>query len=540
MADPQNDLDAFLTSIESKLRGPFSSLDLTKAVSTPALRGSSTTAQEYLHRISQVMSRADKVTQMGILIGLLGLEPSEEIDAELEQMLQQSQEAPVYEEWVRIISCLVQNVVFQQPGEEAESLLDKTCNEIIDRVMKVIYETEGVDTDQPACLSNADADPTFAPFRYALLKPSILKAVIPEAQKEQHGFFQINADADILTMDARLEQQKAHEEREHATTTAASSLTSRSKSTASEQAEASAVAAKAQAADAPIFPGFKSTADNKTTNNKLVAKPKASMFMPSKKPMFNKPSTLQQKQAPTSLNKPTSLHTRKAGAAQLLLGRKKALMAGGIATAGGGRALLHNNRSKMRMIDVAEVQDLSKQQQQQQEAGVGAKKRKAESAQDASEGKSTKAKIGDLVEAQTKVLPDVAAAAAAAALSAYQRQTTAETHDETIADQQQEAPPQQQPTTTPQHDADASHPRQQDWRQMLKEKSNRLTADDRFRIQQFFQDKFNPTPDQLMYKMKLHEERLSDRKETYYLELDYNTFTSKQSKKTKRYKEETH
>jgi hypothetical protein len=44
-----------------------------------------------------------------------------------------------------------------------------------------------------------------------------------------------------------------------------------------------------------------------------------------------------------------------------------------------------------------------------------------------------------------------------------------------------------------------------------------------------------------VYKMKLHEERTTDPKtgnavkETYYLELDYSNFTSKQSKKVKRY-----
>jgi hypothetical protein len=60
-------------------------------------------------------------------------------------------------------------------------------------------------------------------------------------------------------------------------------------------------------------------------------------------------------------------------------------------------------------------------------------------------------------------------------------------------------------------------------------------------VQQFFVDRFNPTPAAPTYKMKLHEERTTDAKtsepvkETYYLELDYRTFTSKQSKKVKRY-----
>ena len=78
-------------------------------------------------------------------------------------------------------------------------------------------------------------------------------------------------------------------------------------------------------------------------------------------------------------------------------------------------------------------------------------------------------------------------------------------------------------------------------RPFLQEKSNKLSDEDRTRIEQFFTMRHNPTPDQNVYKMKLHEERTTDPatgqdiKETFYLELDYNSFTSKQSKKTKRY-----
>ena len=83
---------------------------------------------------------------------------------------------------------------------------------------------------------------------------------------------------------------------------------------------------------------------------------------------------------------------------------------------------------------------------------------------------------------------------------------------------------------------------QQDWQIMLHERSNKLSDEDRVRVQQFFESHYNPTPDQPIYKMKIHEERVNDptsgqaiRKETFYLELDYSTFTSKQSKKVKQY-----
>jgi hypothetical protein len=80
-----------------------------------------------------------------------------------------------------------------------------------------------------------------------------------------------------------------------------------------------------------------------------------------------------------------------------------------------------------------------------------------------------------------------------------------------------------------------------EWKILLQERSNKLSKDERERIQQFFQLKFNPTPDQTVVKMKLHEQRTTDPitgqdiKETFYLELDYNNFTSKQVRKVKRY-----
>jgi hypothetical protein len=82
MTDQKEDLDAFLTGVESKLRGPFSSLDLAKAVTTTALRGS-LTPKEYIHMIGQVIGRADKVIQCRMLVGLLGLDPSADLNVEI-------------------------------------------------------------------------------------------------------------------------------------------------------------------------------------------------------------------------------------------------------------------------------------------------------------------------------------------------------------------------------------------------------------------------------------------------------------------------
>ncbi len=74
--------------------------------------------------------------------------------------------------------------------------------------------------------------------------------------------------------------------------------------------------------------------------------------------------------------------------------------------------------------------------------------------------------------------------------------------------------------------------------QGILENSNKLTPSDRDRVVHFFQSRYNPTPDQPTYKMKLHEEKKEDNgiimKETFYLELDYTTFGFKKTRKVKK------
>ena len=119
-------------------------------------------------------------------------------------------------------------------------------------------------------------------------------------------------------------------------------------------------------------------------------------------------------------------------------------------------------------------------------------------------------------------------ALAAGALSNYQRQVAA-------------APkPAPAPAAPPAAAAPTTH--QLDWRELLATRSNKLTPPDRQRIAQFFDQRMNPTPEQgPTYRVKLHEERGNDPqtgdpiKWTYYLNLNYDDWTSTQSKKRKRY-----
>jgi hypothetical protein len=525
MADPQKDLDAFLTSVESKLRGPFSSLDLSKAVSTRALRGS-LSADEYLDRISQVLSRSDKIIQMRVMVGLLGLDPEQDTDREIDKILTQAQEGPLHEEWVRIISGLVQGIMFQNEddtrsrGQEANERLEKTCTEIIRRVQELEQDTEEMQ-DDPSRLTTADVDPTFAPYRYALLNPTLLKATLPETQSHEH--FQVQEEADILLMDQNEDQARVQEEQEHATSgrqvkrplTAGGTAATTGTGQAAKNASSSATATRAD------IPGFGRPKPKAAVSNR----PKTSMFMPRKLGAATPAARAAGTVKPVVK---TTLHTRKAGAAQMLLNKGKRnrlnAMAGSSAAASAavpgvrGRAnKLGNNRSRMQMIDVAEVQDLAKEQigrVDQKDTGkkVAGQKRKSEAtteksarskkeetngtavaatatakAPEAPPKANAKPKAATVAAASTT--EDSAGALASAALSKYQAQlagaqqaTTNNNSNNNNAGSNSNSNTAGAPapgTSAPQA---SSTPKQQDWRHLLKEKSNKLSADDRFRV----------------------------------------------------------
>jgi hypothetical protein len=413
---------------------------------------------------------------MRILIGLMGLEGNEE---DVEKLLDQAQDTS-YEEWVRMIAGLVQG----SDESEVRTLMKTTAAQIMNQIHRIQSKTAN-DDHNPTQLATADADPTFCAYRYALLNPPILAQTIPEAQSNVH--FTVATEVDILAMDSKLELQKAEEEKDHASTGAG---------VLSRPTAASVTQTATNQKPTPAFPGMARETATKKVPVKAAPK-KASMFL-TRKPAL-----------PAQAN----LHKRKAGAAQALLGKK--------------RGRLGQNVSKMKMIDVSEVKTLETNVKRKAEttnemvAHAKTLEQKPSSAEPKSEPK-VELKSGPR-EAPHKL--------ATAALSAYQAQVSAAPATTAAV------PPPEAPANS---GAAASQAKQQDWRELLKEKSNRLSADDRFRIQQFFVDRFNPTPDQPSYKIKLHEERSEKDgvpvKETYYLELDYATFTSKQSKKTKRYK----
>jgi Bromodomain len=81
------------------------------------------------------------------------------------------------------------------------------------------------------------------------------------------------------------------------------------------------------------------------------------------------------------------------------------------------------------------------------------------------------------------------------------------------------------------------------WDQMLRlPGTNKMSEAEKLRARQFVEERYNPTPNQKTYKMKIHEAYEYDAdtgrkrcKRSFYLELDYRNFTHKLTKKIKAY-----
>lgn len=525
----QEDLDNFLTTVESKLRGNFSSLDLAKAVTST--RG--LTPRAYLENLKLVFPRMDKVTKLRVLVALLGLDPSPDTDDLIYDLSTQAQEERLSEEWVKVIAGMSRGIMFQDGdgsrescrGEDAQRLLEKSCEDVLERCTGA--SSAGSNENGADNKKGHDTDPLFSPYFYCLLNQDVLEQVLPDCLKNSH--FRVNADADILKEDTRLEQKKAEDGGALRRPIAANGRP--------------AVAAKPKARDLPTMPGIAklSRAANKPVTGRPTKTNSSSMFVPAKKPA----AAIKGK-----LGKQLNNMRRKPGSARAMLGKARRPQAGAGGSSGAvglgatGTASANKfgaNRSKMKMVDIDEVQGLHVEAvaKQKTETSKEARKRKLLEAA-AAKGLVKKAKLNGGVTKPKIGAPRVAAAAAttttrpkeapakggvlvAAALAAYQSK--------------------QQEPAAPAAPAAASAPAGQapngEWTQHL-EKSNRLTPVDRERVRQFFVDRTNPTPDQPVVRLKLHEEKTVEAdtgltvKETLYLELDYNAFGFKKLRKIKK------
>lgn len=540
-------MDAFLTAVESKLRGPFSSLEFSKAVQTHALKGGS--ISEYLHNVSQVLARADKAIQSRVLIGLLGLEIDDtqssnskggkQVYEEIQAILEQAQVSPKHEEWVRMVAGLIEGILFTQSKEEAEQYYTRSCrgkevakqlSELCDQVCATVQEQTVTSlSDQEIC---PDLNASFVPYQYGLLPPSLIEVLVPEAKDvSKNPHFQVNASASILHIDQELEAQRAKEELEHQ-----GPVLMKTKMNNSMVSGDDSKAAAAQKATT-LPPGFRPT-KLVSANSKSKAASASSMFMPkaktnpllAKRQLHQKTTLLRKKGAAQSLVNKTKVSNRVGGAPssgvaastssattparEVAASTSSSFAASAAARFRAKRAA--GNAGKMKMMDVSEVVDQQKQAAAATTEAARSKLSKKRRILEAAEATTKKTKLEEESMSTPNTSDGVAPSASAATPAT--------------------------PTTN-----DAAPPPQllsgdEEWKVILRERSNKLSAEDRDRVQQFFtRPGYNPTPEIPVLKMKLHEQRSKDpgtgqeMKETFYIELDYQSFSSKQSRKVKRY-----
>eukprot|EP00536_Pseudo-nitzschia_multiseries_P005973 jgi/Psemu1/191879/e_gw1.121.75.1 len=406
-----------------------------------------------------------------------------------------------------------------------------------------------------------DLNACFAPYRYSLISTPILNTVIPEFHSskpktnnangvsDSNCHFQVNPAANILQIDLQLEAQRAKEHGTGVPTKAKSSSSSSSNGTRSNNPSKAANSGKAAFPPgfrpAKLVPTQSSTSSASSGKKSDARAGSSSLFMPKRKPsanLFNTTTKFRPQPAKTVLR-------RKAGGAQALLksgatasggGAILNKLGGGSAGSGltaarrarpGGVGRFSSNRdaargggkvSRMKMIDDDDVDTLTKLQQSNASANMSAAELRASKRKRILE----KAAANQRLKKQkvlSPALPGMQPAAAARANRAQQA----------VPQQQQQ---QQQQTL-------------ESWQTLLRDRSNKMSQEDRVRVEKFFTTTnaaerstlLSPADGGPIYKMKIHEQRGTDPatgqeiKETFYLELDYNTGATSQSKKTKRY-----
>jgi hypothetical protein len=479
------------------------------------------------------------------------------------EILKETQVGPLHEEWVRMTSGLIQGIMFRDMsgdtrescrGEEASRMFAKQQKEVAAKLQQYLQHHHQVHGDDGMEMAEPDLNACFAPYRYSLISTPVLNTIIPEFrvgdtddkddsvdvhQNLGHNcHFHVNTKADILQVDWKLEEERATEEEQHSGTGAAglAGISGNAKDLVSNGDTSTSMT--------NLPPGFRPT--------KLVNAPKSAnaksgsnLFMP-KKPssLFNTSggnkgtgaakTLLRRKGGAQALVKGSSVKQRMASAAAG--GKTAAAAAGGTHKTGlsstttpgapgvgrftgaKGRSAMVAGRSKMKMIDVQEVSELNKQHQQEEETNnnsrASKRKRILEAAQKGMAGSASKKAKSDEATA-SKVPP-----AAAPPVPVTNQETVSNGGDVAVEPPQ---PPAQ-------------------WQLALNLPGiNKMSDDDKLRVQQFVDEQYNPTPNQPTYKMKIHEQRGTDAttgedaKETYYLELNYQDLTHKISKKVKRY-----
>ncbi|KAL7471863.1 hypothetical protein ACHAXS_012170 [Conticribra weissflogii] len=682
------DLDAFLLLLESRLRADFTSPDLSRTISSQGTgvgaaasalpSGNPSSPSKFLRLIGKVFHRAAKPIKLRALLSVLGLEPDRFIEKngsslqvnsygysgmrnnEPLDLEQKKTDSIVWEflskaehddeQWVRLVAGILRGMMFCSVneidhlpnstapdlsttltatcrGKAAQKQLRKITEEILQGVQKSSVEAskklEMVKTKMQkksgevgdesenrlrSLLIKKDACPTFVPFYYSLLSSKTTQSIIPEITDNSH--FSPNMNVDIFKIDAEVEEKRAEEE--------AKEMQLQTKSSAALNADESLNGQSAR-----VAPGGRG--NGRAPSDAIMAgrmrgrfanlsgrgarggstDTAASLLRPSR------PGTIGRGGRPSGVVGRAGMAGRALdgrGGRVGMLGRIGGSTAGGrggvvnrldnAGRLGGGRssaiaatraplqrrvpgstrAMLNasgrgsvvtgGESSKMKVIDVAEVEGLNRAQKERE-------KMEQQSSVEARKAERKRKLLEQAAKSGLKSNRDKRINVAPTDTNEDQRSQNVKNYQDNGNESQPHADDpfplpdglfdvnmpvglesynaghgngksSEKMTPGHQNHHDQQHEQQHGWESLL-EKSNKLSDQDRQNIHQFFENRTiaNPIPSadpngNSVWKVKLNEEKTVDPqtnevvKETLYLELDYQTFGYKKTRKIKR------
>ena len=191
----KDDPDMFLSSLESKLRLPYSSLDVTKLL----------TSVEYLNLAFSIFDRMAKPIKLRLLVSLYGIDYDDDNDNSFKRkavlrildLACQSHQ----DEWVRFLAGIIQTKLFQiDSSAEFTKKVNETCSKIFQPILQHINKN--------------DTTTVHEKMEKALFAPhylSLLPTQNPAAASNPH--FRINQEATVFQVDTKLEAKLALEEK---------------------------------------------------------------------------------------------------------------------------------------------------------------------------------------------------------------------------------------------------------------------------------------------------------------------------------------
>ena len=589
-------LDLFLSLVESRLRADFTSTDLTRliasqgvssrgaAVASALPSGGASSPSKFLRLICKVFHRAAKPVKLRILMSVLGLDSDKMIDGDAKSQYDEQSDAEKRktdaivwrlleqaeqddEKWVRVVGGILKGIMFKSSnnGTEVEDVnyyADPKCRgqtsqrellKVSESILKAVKEAHATgmeelsraksaasapnasETDQTTHINSLlickDACPTFIPYRYSLLPPETIKTIMPEADANNH--FVANMNASVFKIDAEVEERRAEEEGKELQSQKQRSVNVNGMTGRGTAATGSASNA-GRATNEPLMAGrvrgrFANTTgrgEDKGSSLFLRApggRGAAAGRMGVAGRMAGSLGRLGGRLG--TAGRLGSTTGRLGGAGVAGRGRAAALVGQASVhrrTPGSTRAMLNSSArgssrgdaSKMKIIDDAEVEGLTRAQNEKEKLAGMSK-----------------------AERRKKLLEDAAA-------SGLRNKKPRTDNSNTPASGPQTGTNESKSNAPPQLNDNVTQPNELG---NLLEKSNKLSDEDRQHIHEFFRDKSSANPHPAegdasgdLWKVKLNEERTIDPtsgenvKETLYLEFDYKTRQYKKTKKTKR------